>query len=196
MGRVGFMGSPQFSNSHLAGTRPGSPMRAPIAGYPNRRSGYPGHGSDRGGDRYRRPYGPVYGLGLPYGVTVWPGYLDSGYYDNSAYDNSAYVTQPVPAAYAPEQDTEPPVEQIQAANPYRPAYQRPQPEAEPENPVTLVFKDGRPTEQIHDYILTRTTLYVQDTHSHEIPVSDLDLAAMEKVNKAAGVDFQLPGVSR
>jgi hypothetical protein len=55
-----------------------------------------------------------------------------------------------------------------------------------------VFKDGRPAQQIHDYILTRTILYVQDTGTREIPVADLDLAAMEKVNKAAGVDFQLP----
>jgi hypothetical protein len=55
-----------------------------------------------------------------------------------------------------------------------------------------VFKDGRPAQQIHDYILTRTILYVQDTGTREIPVADLGLAAMEKVNKPAGVDFQLP----
>jgi hypothetical protein len=161
-----------------------------VAGYPDRRAGYPGHRP--GGDRYRLAYVLTYGLGLPYGVALWPGYWDSGYYDDSGYTDSAYAAQPAPADYAPKPYPAPPAEQAEAANPYRPAYQRPLPVPEPENPVTLVFKDGRPSEQIHDYILTRTTLYVQDTHTREIPVTDLDLAATEKVNQAAGVDFQLP----
>jgi hypothetical protein len=196
MGRVGFMGSPQFSSQigRVPSTggryvgilpRPPIPGRAPVSGYPNRGSGY----------RYRRPYVPAYGVGLPYGVAVSPGYWDSSYYDDSAYEAPADVPQPAPADYGLEPYPPPPAEQAEAA-PYRPAYQRPQPEPEPENPVTLIFKDGRPSEQIHDYILTRTTLYVQDTRSHEIPVTDLDLAAMEKVNKAAGVEFQLPGTAR
>ena len=58
--------------------------------------------------------------------------------------------------------------------------------------MTLIFKDGRPTLQIHNYMLTRTTLYVQDQHLREIPVDQLDLVAMAKVNQDAGVDFQLP----
>jgi hypothetical protein len=58
--------------------------------------------------------------------------------------------------------------------------------------VTLVFKDGRPSEKIHNYALTRTTLYVTDAHHYEIPVADLDLAATEKANREAGVSFQLP----
>jgi hypothetical protein len=62
--------------------------------------------------------------------------------------------------------------------------------------VTLVFKDGSPTEEIHNYLLTRTTLYVQDEHRREIPVDDLDLGATQKINKSNGVDFQLPGSSR
>jgi hypothetical protein len=59
--------------------------------------------------------------------------------------------------------------------------------------VTLVFKDGRPPEQIHNYILTRTTLFVRDQHARKIPTDQLDLAATAKVNQDAGVDFQLPG---
>ena len=58
--------------------------------------------------------------------------------------------------------------------------------------VTLVFKDGRPVEKIHNYALTRTTLYVTDGRRQEIPVAALDVAATEKVNRAAGVRFQLP----
>jgi hypothetical protein len=147
-----------------------------------------------GGDRYRLRYVPAYGFGFPYGVAVWPGYGDSGYYDDSASADSAYATQPAPADYAPEPYPTLPAEQAEAipANQYRPAYRRPQAEPEFEGPVTLMFKDGRPPEQIHDYILTRTTLYVQGARTREIPVADLDLVAMETVNKAAGVDFQLP----
>jgi hypothetical protein len=58
--------------------------------------------------------------------------------------------------------------------------------------VTLVFKDGRPPETIHNYALTRTTLYVTDGRHRQIPVADLDLAATEKANREAGVMFQLP----
>jgi hypothetical protein len=60
--------------------------------------------------------------------------------------------------------------------------------------VTLVFKDGRAPEKIYNYALTRTTLYVTDARRQEIPVAALDLAATEKVNRAAGVRFQLPVV--
>ena len=58
--------------------------------------------------------------------------------------------------------------------------------------VTLIFKDGRAPETIHNYALTRKTLYVTDARPREIPVAALDLAATEKVNRAAGVRFQLP----
>jgi hypothetical protein len=100
--------------------------------------------------------------------------------------------------YGPPQYPAPPDEQTGVAPPeaYRPAYAQPQPPPEPESAVTLVFKDGRPNEQIHNYMLTRTTLYVQDEHRRVIPVADLDLAATQKVNKDAGVDFQLPGSGR
>ena len=63
---------------------------------------------------------------------------------------------------------------------------------ESEAAVTPVFKDGRPPEQIHNYLLTRTTLYVRDQHHRDIPLNQLDLAATQKVNHDAGVDFQLP----
>jgi hypothetical protein len=58
--------------------------------------------------------------------------------------------------------------------------------------VTLVFKDGRPEQQIHNYILSRTTLSVLDGQRQVIQVRELDLAATVKVNREAGVDFKLP----
>jgi hypothetical protein len=64
-----------------------------------------------------------------------------------------------------------------------------------EEPVTLIFKDGRPPERIHNYLLTRNVLYVGDHHP-DIPVDQLDLAATIKVNQDMGVDFRLPNSTR
>jgi hypothetical protein len=44
--------------------------------------------------------------------------------------------------------------------------------------------------------MTRTTLYVQDQHHREIPLGELDLAATERVNRKAGVSFQVPAGAR
>ena len=62
--------------------------------------------------------------------------------------------------------------------------------------VTLVFKDGRQPEQIHNYLMTADTLYVEDPGHREIPMNELDLVATAKLNRDAGVDFQLPAASR
>jgi hypothetical protein len=189
----------------------GGPVRNG-AGYGGRRPGY-GYGSDR----YRQPYLPAYGSGFGYGASGWwdtnyPGYFDSGLYDSldgdSGYDdpgNAASAAAPAaapadaaPAPYYPGGYGPQPMEQVEAGpdSDYRPVYQRPQPEPAPENAVTLVFKDGRPNEEIHNYLLTRTTLYVQGERLREIAVADLDLAATEKVNREAGVDFRLPDGGR
>jgi hypothetical protein len=71
---------------------------------------------------------------------------------------------------------------------------QPHPASEPssEEEVTLVFKDGRPPVQVHDYVLTRNTLYVWDRRQVVIPTDQLDLVATAKVNRDAGVDFRLP----
>jgi hypothetical protein len=81
---------------------------------------------------------------------------------------------------------------------YPPAAAQPRPAAEPssEEGVTLVFKDGRPPVQVHDYVLTQNTLYVWDRHQLVIPTDQLDLAATAKANQDAGVDFQLPQTLR
>jgi hypothetical protein len=197
MGRVNFMGSPQLAPNRSAAIPRLSPGRGPVAAYPSRRPGLPDR---RNGAR--RPYIPDYGYGFPSGFSIWPGSLADpdfydglGYYDNS---NSGYANPAPPADYGPQPYAAPPAEQAVAAAPgtYRPGYQKAQPPPQPEAAVTLVFKDGRPTEQIHNYMLTRTTLYVQDDHRREILVDDLDLAATQKINKEDGVDFQLPGARR
>jgi hypothetical protein len=213
-GRTSVMGAPQFGGNR-SGNRTGDVSggaQAAFRGGPVRNGpGYGGRQPVYGTDRYRRPYLPAYGAGFGYGASGWwdmndPGYFDSDLYDSlnddSGYDNpgnAAPAATPADAApYYPGGYGPQPMEQAQAGpySDYRPVYQSPQPEPAPENAVTLVFKDGRPTEEIHNYLLTRTTLYVQGERLREIAVADLDLAATEKVNREAGVDFRLPDGGR
>jgi hypothetical protein len=171
-------------------------VRPTQAGYAGQRS--VNEHENRGG-RYRRPYLPFYAVGLPYGAgwidPSYLGYGDPGFYDNSITTASQSPEDPTAADYEPASS-----EQIDPAPPnaYRPSYRKPEPapDPEPESAVTLVFKDGRPNQQIRNYMLTRTTLYIQDQRLQEIPVDQLDLAATERLNQDAGVEFQLPGTSR
>lgn len=153
-------------------------------------------------DPYRRPYRG--GYRRPYVNTVWnvwpgwsiPYYLgypdDFGYdYDDQAddqtqqvqpdqqdaYAGAPYASEPEPwPAYPPEQSA---VSQTTRA----PA---------PQESVTLIFKDGRQPEQVRNYMVTSSTLYVLDQKRREIPVKDLNLTATANANRDAGVDFQLP----
>jgi len=142
---------------------------------------------------YRRPYRPPYRAGVRFAVPAWNGWLGSGFLGypyTFGYDD--YATQP---NYTEPYESQPSDEgQPAPPNPYQaPAeLSRPAPAPESEEAVTLIFKDGRPPEEIHNYILTRTTLYIRDQRRHDIPLDQLDLAATEKVNHDAGVDFPLP----
>lgn len=201
IGRPGMIPAPQYRGRPV-GNSPS--FRMPVRG---RDHDFGDHRRGFAQDyRYRRTYVPFYGVGLPYNV-VWqgPDFLDSGY-DNSSY---APATPPVaslgdgyrapsPKDYVPPAYDPPvPMEEAEAAPSaaFRPIYQRPLPEPSAEDALTLVFKDGRPPEQIHNYMLTRTTLYVQDQRRHQISVADIDIPATEKVNRDAGIDFQLPAGS-
>ncbi len=90
----------------------------------------------------------------------------------------------------------PPPEQYQppALPPWQPDSVIPHPPSNPgtQEAVTLIFKDGRPPQQIHNYLLTRSALYVTEPDRRIIPTSQLDLVATVKVNRDAGVDFRLP----
>jgi len=144
--------------------------------------------------RYRRPYGahyrPVYG----YGVGGWaaPYYLgDPGYgYDSGdSGDQQAAQSASLPAN---DEQQQPPYSS------YFSYPQSPIAQAAPkdEEAVTLIFKDGRPAEQIRNFILTPGTLYVGGEYRREISVDDIDLAATASVNRELGVEFQLPATSR
>ena len=156
-----------------------------------------------GARHYRRPYISAYGTGVPYAypglIGGYPyGYADNGYADYGYADTGDSNDAQASAANAvPDgNDAQPPLEPYPAPplQPWQPNAVLPHPSTAPgsEDAVTLIFKDGRPPEQIHNYLLTRTILYVDDTNHQVIPTSQLDLVATAKVNHDAGVDFRLP----
>ena len=180
---------------------------------------------DRDGDRdhRRRPYYRGYGLGLSYGYLGWPGYpfLWSGYplFGNDAatfndYDRP-YGTHGNPPDYGDAMQQYPGYPAAPAPDTYgyggegsrsgdseaegaRASYTGPvevDPPA-PQQAVTVIFKDGRPPEQIHNYLLTATTLTVLDQRYRQIPVDQIDVNATRQSNLADGIDFRVPGGSR
>lgn len=133
-----------------------------------------------------------YGFPVAYGGLPYGGQDDAGGGPPPSPQQAGYADQP-PADYAPEPrapqvaDNAPPT--------FRPAYQGQGADA-PVNPqpaTTLIFKDGRPPVQVHNYALTSNTLYALDGDSRqEIPLSLLNVQATVEANHAAGVDFALP----
>jgi hypothetical protein len=144
-----------------------------------------------------------YGWGYPYlpGYMYYPGiYYSYPYYDDPP---PQPYTDPSAGPYNPPPDqTEP--EAPPSYTPWPSNSPAPAPSSEPPSsaagpqsaPVTLVFKDGRPTEQIYNYLLTPRTLSVLDQQRRDIPIDQIDLSATAEVNREAGVDFTFPGSSR
>jgi hypothetical protein len=161
-------------------------------------------GRGRNPGRWRRnAYGWSYANGaFPYyangGVVYWPYFGDS---DDSTYAGNDYADQqPAQQADAEETDEGPrpsyEAQQEQAPGPYaaRPAYIIEAP-ASSQPSVTIIYKDGR-SQQIHNYALTRTSLLLLDDASSgrelDVPLDQIDLAATERTNRQAGVNFSLP----
>ena len=132
-----------------------------------------------------------YGFPVAYGGLPYAGQDDAGGSQPSP-QQAGYGDQP-PADYAPE----PPAPQVADNAPpsFRPAYlgQGVDAPVNPQPATTLIFKDGRPPVQVHNYALTSNTLYALDGDSRqEIPLSLLNVPATVEANRAAGVDFALP----
>jgi hypothetical protein len=155
------------------------------------------------GKRY--PY-PTNGYRSYYrGAYFYPGYLGyggvygyAGYPDDSSYGDQS---QSSPAyqdvnAQAPPPDNGYDESYGQAPPPPRAAYQQqaPPPAAIPDQPeTTLLFKDGRPPQQVQNYAVTSTTLYVLDGERRRaIPLDEIDVPQTEKTNRDAGLDFEIP----
>jgi hypothetical protein len=174
-----------------------------------------GHGWDHGHGHFHNHWG-FYGYYGWVGYPLWPwwgwGYWGypylyndwsywNGYDSQPANDSAQPYTQPYPEYTPGPYDAPPDQDEPQEPSP------TPQPDSHPAPtansappaagaPVTVVFKDGRPNEQIHNYLLTARTLSVLDQNHREIPVDQIDLAATARLNHQAGVEFSVPTVSR
>ena len=49
--------------------------------------------------------------------------------------------------------------------------------------------------QVHNYMLTASTLTVLDAQYQQIPVSQIDVAATVSANRAQGINFQVPNAT-
>jgi hypothetical protein len=178
----GYSAGPRYASGRVA---------APVGAYRGGASvARPAFYSNRG-----RPYGRLRGGGYGYGYPLAGGFVAPyylGYPDTISYDAPPapyadaqnYVdAQPPDPGFAPDYPQQQPAQEAYA--------QAPAPPPEAEDAVTIIYKDGR-SEQIHNYALTRTTLYVTDKRRRDIPLDQIDLAATEKVNREAGVAFALP----
>lgn len=64
---------------------------------------------------------------------------------------------------------------------------------DPQDPTTLVFKDGHQL-AVENYAIVGQTLFdLTPGHPRKVPLSDLDLPATSKQNDDQGIVFQLPG---
>lgn len=184
---------------------------------PEYRSQYQGRAATpfRAGDRDRDRFGErrrefnnwranIYPLWLGYGYpyTLDPGFVDWGDTRDSAYagpgDNAAYDQGPLsyPAPYPDQED------QAEGRQPYAPAESTiasapASAGPAPGEPLTLIFKDGRAPVKIENYMMTATVLTDLDPQRYaKIPLDQIDLAATQQANSAAGVEFQVPGTTR
>ena len=203
--------SPQrFGSSQFRGSYPSyshAPSAARPAFYSRNRIAYPpGYGDNQHGNRGRDGrLGYRYGYGYPFGLS----YLDYGFPFWDDFDSSSDDAGDTGYGYGAQPPQDDPANAYAAQQPYAgdPAGAMQYPPFMPQGPsaaapaqagpaeedaITVVFKDGRPSEQVHNYALTRTALYITDKHMREIPLDQIDLPATQRVNHDAGVDFQLP----
>ncbi len=208
-GRSFSMASPGYAHSSagVSAYRPSlaAPARSLYSSNPAYSSpiGPPPFGGTQPNPGKHYPY-PTNGY-RPYyrGGYVYPAYIGyGGFYGDAGYpDDSSYAEQPQAApayqdmnAQAPPPDSG--YEGSYGQAPARPAYQ-PQaaaPAAIPDQPeTTLLFKDGRPPQQVQNYAVTSTTLYVLDGERRRaIPLDEIDLPQTQKTNRDAGLDFDIP----
>ncbi len=183
-------------------TPPAAPLLWGRSGQINHPGAWPGggqrhdhdHDDGRRATGYRGPYPYFYGGLVPLGLP-----FTSGVTGDTDEQDAAVNNPPAQAGYAgpsaaPPADASP---EVAASEPplFRPMYQGPIVTApvHAQPATTLIFKDGRPAQQVHNYALTATTLYALDGETRqEIPLSLLDVPQTIAANHAAGVDFALP----
>jgi hypothetical protein len=161
---------------------------------------------------YVYPYYPYYPYYPFYTGPIFTGYVDPWLFAPDSYDDSAQYGNNggyVPSPYR-DYGTQP-------SQPYPEEYYEGDPAAAgqafgrgasssmaqsgengvsaapaPAGALTVIFNDGRPPEQIHNFLLTPGTLTVLDAQYRQIPLAQIDVEATRQANRAAGVDFRVP----
>lgn len=170
-----------------------------------------GRDHDRDRDRFearRRSFAVWYvnlypGYGYP--LLLNPGFFDWGDSDISSNDR-ADATSYNPAPYenygegAPDAQAGFPTQVPPASAAYEQRASA-QPVAPPapgsEEPLTVMFKDGRAPMTMQNYMVSARVLTDLDArHYEQIPLDQVDVAATQRANRAAGVGFAIPGISR
>jgi hypothetical protein len=135
------------------------------------------------------PY-PDYGYGAAPGG-AYPGYGYGGGYPEYGYGAVPPGNGGPGMAWMP---APPDSAQMLPRAPYTGTSQQPA-APQTEEAVTLIFRDGRTSEQIRNYMLSRTTLTVLDQPFRQIPLDQIDVAATVEKNREAGIDFRVPSTS-
>lgn len=145
---------------------------------------------------YVSPYGPyLYGGYVPYVMDYGddPGY--NGYVAGTfnASPGYAYPPQYAPSLkyYSPN-NSPPPVNSTPEPQPYQQQKPNPRASAELAELTVLVFRDGH-RQEVANYAIMGSTLFVLSGPRSRIPVAELDIPATERENQSRGVDFHVPG---
>lgn len=174
------------------------------------------HDHDRDHDRFearRRSFASWYANLYPgwpvhgFSLLLDPGFYDWGETDISSNDQSdAASYNPAPYENYGENapDAMPQAGFPTQAAPANAAYEQrasAQPVAPPapstEELLTVMFKDGRAPVRMQNYMVSAKVLTDLDArHYAQIPLDQVDVAATQRVNSAAGVGFVIPGAPR
>lgn len=134
---------------------------------------------------YDNPYGYAGGYGAPD-----PGAYN-GQYGDAMTQYPGYPAAPDPGGYGSAEDY-PQMPANDAAG-ARPSYSGqtisiPPP---PQPALKVILKDGQQL-QVHNYLLTATTLTVLDDNYRQIPLDQIDVNATRQMNLSNGLDFRVP----
>jgi hypothetical protein len=135
---------------------------------------------------YLSNYPAWLGYGYPYAID--PGFYDWGDSETAAYDQGFVPDYPPPYP-----------DEGYGASPQQPAALPPNAASAPvpNQPLTVIFKNGRAPAKMQNYMMTPKVLTDLDPlHYEQIPLDQVDVVATRWANGAAGVAFQVPGASR
>jgi hypothetical protein len=142
-------------------------------------------------------YGGYIPFDYDYGLTpgTYTGY-DAGTFDSAPYAGYPYppayggnpygAPYPNPSAYAPPPS--PPAQQSVPAA--QSSGRAPQPEPVSE-PTVLVFRDGH-KQEVDNYAIMGSTLFVLSGRRARIPIAELDVPETIRQNQNRGLDFRIP----